>query len=53
MVSNLVYFQPEDLKTGTLMEVVFEDITEEIAPPKFKPIPQWLENKGWSCANDD
>ena len=45
MMSNLVDFQPQDLKIGTPVEVVFEDITEEITLPKFKPIRQQLGNK--------
>jgi len=37
MVSNIVDCRSEDLKIGTPVEVVFDDVTEEITLPKFKP----------------
>ena len=40
MPTNIVIDNPssDNLKIGMDLEVVFEDITEEIALPKFKPI---------------
>jgi len=37
MVSNIVDCRPEDLKIGMPVEVIFDDVTEEITLPKFKP----------------
>ncbi len=36
MVSSLVDCQPEEIQIDMTVEVVFEDITEQIALPKFK-----------------
>ena len=30
--------KPEEVKIGMKVQVVFEDVTEEITLPKFKPI---------------
>jgi uncharacterized OB-fold protein len=38
MISNLVGVAPHDIAIGMPVEVVFEDITEEITLPKFKPV---------------
>jgi uncharacterized protein len=37
MMTNLVGCTPEQLKIGMLVAVTFEDWTEEIAIPKFRP----------------
>jgi uncharacterized OB-fold protein len=37
LVSNLVGVAPHDIKIGTPVRVVFEDITEEVTLPKFTP----------------
>ena len=39
MATNIVMEEPtpEKLQVGMALEVVFEDITDEIALPKFKP----------------
>ncbi len=37
LLSNLVDFQPADLKIGTPVEVVYEDLNETITLPKFRP----------------
>jgi uncharacterized OB-fold protein len=38
MISNIVGCNPEDLKIGMLVEVAFEDVTDEITLPKFRPV---------------
>ncbi|MFC2071353.1 Zn-ribbon domain-containing OB-fold protein [Chloroflexota bacterium] len=37
MISNVIGCKPEDVQIDMPVEVVFEDITEEFALPKFKP----------------
>ena len=37
MVSNVVGCPPEDVEIGMPVEVTFQDATEEIALPKFRP----------------
>jgi len=37
LMSNVIDCKIEDLKIGMPVEVVFEDVTEEEALPKFKP----------------
>jgi len=37
MVSNIVEVNPEDVRVGMPVEVVFEEITPEISLPKFRP----------------
>ena len=39
MATNVVIENPtfDNLKIGMALEVVFEDITDELALPKFKP----------------
>jgi hypothetical protein len=37
MVSNILDCKLEDIKIGMPVEVVFDDVTEEITLPKFKP----------------
>lgn len=39
MISNLVDCQPEDVYIDMPVEVVFEDVTEEVTVPLFKPVP--------------
>ncbi len=36
--SNIIGCEPEKVKIGMPVEVVFEDITEEFTLPKFKPV---------------
>ena len=38
MMTNIVDCKPEDVKINMDVEVVFEDATEEISIPRFKPI---------------
>jgi len=37
MESNIIGCKPEEVKIDMPVEVFFEDVTEEIAVPKFKP----------------
>lgn len=39
MMSNIVGCPPEAVKCDIEVEVVFDDVTEEITLPKFKPVP--------------
>ncbi|MHB1128098.1 MAG: Zn-ribbon domain-containing OB-fold protein [Bacillota bacterium] len=39
LMSNVVGCPPESVKVGMPMEVVFEDVTENVSLPKFKPVP--------------
>ena len=36
--TNLVGVKPHDIKIGMPVEVVFEDITDEVTLPKFRPL---------------
>lgn len=36
--TNIVGIKPEDVKIGMKVEVVFEDVTEKVTLPKFKPV---------------
>ncbi len=38
LVSNMVDCRPEDIYIGMPVEVVFEDVSETISLPKFKPL---------------
>jgi hypothetical protein len=38
MESNIIDCEIEDVKISMPVEVVFEDVTEEVALPKFKPV---------------
>jgi len=40
LITNIVGCNNEDLHVGMDVEVVFEDVTEEITLPKFKPVSQ-------------
>ena len=40
LVTNIVRCSNEDLRIGMEVEVVFEDVTEEITLPKFRPTLQ-------------
>ncbi len=40
MMSNVVECEPEKVSIGMPVEVVFEDINDEIALPRFKPLPE-------------
>ncbi len=37
MVTNLVDCKVEDIEIGLPVEVVFDDVTEEVTLPKFRP----------------
>lgn len=39
MMSNIIHCKPEAVRIGMEVRVVFEEITEAIALPKFEPIP--------------
>lgn len=38
MMTNIVDCDPQDVKIGMEVEVVFDDITEDVTLPKFKPV---------------
>ena len=38
MTTNIIDCKPEELYVGMPVEVIFEDVTEEITLPKFKPM---------------
>ena len=38
MMSNIIQCDPESVKTGMKVEVVFEDCNDEITLPKFRPV---------------
>jgi uncharacterized OB-fold protein len=38
LISNVIGCKPEDVKIGMAVEVTFEDVTDEISLPKFKPV---------------
>lgn len=38
MMSNVIGISSDDVRVGMPVEVVFEDITEEITLPKFRPV---------------
>jgi uncharacterized OB-fold protein len=38
MISNLVGAEPNEIKIGMPVEVVFEEITDEVTLPKFRPV---------------
>ena len=38
MVTNIIGCKPEDIKVGMKVQVVFEDATETVSLPKFKPV---------------
>ena len=38
MMTNIVDIDPHDVEIGMEVEVVFDDITEEVTLPKFKPV---------------
>lgn len=40
VMSNIVGCQNEDIYIGMSVEVVFDDVTEEVTLPKFKPVIQ-------------
>jgi len=37
LMTNIVDCRPEDLYIGMPVKVVFDDVTEEVTLPKFKP----------------
>lgn len=38
MISNIVNIDPEKVKIGMKVKVIFEDVSREISIPKFEPI---------------
>jgi uncharacterized OB-fold protein len=38
MLTNIVGSRPEDVQIGLLVEVTFEQVSDEIALPKFRPL---------------
>lgn len=38
IMTNIVECDPNDVKIGMEVEVVFDDVTEEVTLPKFKPV---------------
>jgi len=40
MMSNIVQCDPESVKTGMPVEVVFETWSDEITMPQFRPLPE-------------
>jgi uncharacterized OB-fold protein len=40
MMSNIVQSDPETVKIGSPVEVVFEDWSEEISIPQFRPLQE-------------
>jgi len=38
MLTNIVECSPDDVKIGMPVEVTFEDVTDEIAIPRFRPL---------------
>jgi len=38
MMTNIVDCNPEDVKIGMDVEVVFDDVTDDVTLPKFKPV---------------
>ena len=39
-VTNLVGIKNDSIKVGMPVEVTFDDVTEEFAIPKWKPVPK-------------
>ena len=40
LLANMVDCKPEDVKIGMPVEVVFDDVTERVTLPRFKPVRQ-------------
>ncbi len=40
MVSRVLDLDPEQLRVGLPVTVVFDDVTPEVTLPKFRPLPQ-------------
>jgi uncharacterized OB-fold protein len=38
MMTNIIDVDPHDVHIGMKVEVVYDDITEEVTLPKFKPV---------------
>jgi uncharacterized OB-fold protein len=38
MMSNIVDCDPHDVQIGMEVEVVFDDVTDDVTLPKFKPV---------------
>ncbi len=38
MMSNVVGVKPEDVEIGMAVEVIWEDMSEELAVPRFRPV---------------
>jgi len=39
MISNLVDVHPEDVAIGMRVELVWEDMSDDLAVPRFRPVP--------------
>jgi uncharacterized OB-fold protein len=39
LVSHVLDVDPEQLRVGLPVEVVFDDVTPEVTLPKFRPLP--------------
>jgi uncharacterized protein len=44
LMSNIVGIPPDQVRCDMPVEVVFEEITDEISLPKFKPAPAGSES---------
>src|SRR5512136_2409862 len=40
MISNIVECNPDELKNGMALEVVFDDVSDEFTLPKWKPVKE-------------
>ena len=40
LTTNVVGIDPADVQIGMPVEVVFDDVTDEIAIPRFRPVAQ-------------
>jgi len=55
IVSNLVECPNEEIRIGMPVTVVWEDVSEEISLPMFKPVSQWCSpwpaSSSWEAAS--
>lgn len=38
MISNLVDIEPEEIQLGQRVQIVFDDVTDEVSIPRFRPV---------------
>ncbi|MBI4641644.1 MAG: Zn-ribbon domain-containing OB-fold protein [Candidatus Tectomicrobia bacterium] len=38
LISNVIGCRPQEVKVGMKVEVVFDDVTDEVTLPKFRPV---------------